>query len=117
MVEGEGLFPGTFVEDVVPGEGPVENLPLGKDSAFVQDLLDLDSAEARGAPTREGEALQVFSLGGGPGPCPPLLFLLIPLLPLVRRGGRRAVVHISITGGGITGARKLFGLTDDYFHR
>ena len=34
----------------------------------------------------------------------------------MRRRGRRAIVPIGITGGGITGARQLFGLTDDSFH-
>ena len=61
MVEGEGLFPGTFVGDVVPSEGPVENLPLGKDSALVRDLVSTGTC---GAPAGEGKALLVFSLGG-----------------------------------------------------
>ena len=69
-MEGEGLLPGTFSGDVVPGGGLTgELLPLGAHwSAFWRGLLDLDSALVRsvGSQAGEGETLRegAFSLRG-----------------------------------------------------
>ena len=60
-VDGEGLFPRTDIWGVVPGGGLATKLvPLAKAAAvLVRDLLDLVSAEARGAPAGEGVTLLV----------------------------------------------------------
>ena len=56
VVEGEGLFPGTFSGGVVPVGGKMGELfPVATRSAFWRDLLALDSAKVRYTGSRAGE--------------------------------------------------------------